>query len=65
MAETLTVPDMMCANCAATIRRVLTALDGVDDVEIDVEAKTVAVDGAADREALRAAVTKAGFTPDA
>ncbi len=38
--EVIKVEGMMCMHCAGRVKDVLTALDGVCDVEIDLEAKT-------------------------
>jgi copper chaperone CopZ len=38
------VPNISCHHCAMTIKRELTALDGVTDVEADVDTKEVTVE---------------------
>ncbi|GIU94499.1 MAG: copper chaperone [Gaiellaceae bacterium] len=64
MSETLTyeVPGMHCAHCERAIREEITALEGVDEVEVDLERKTVVVRGAGlEDSALRAAIVEAGY----
>jgi copper chaperone len=39
----LTVPDISCAHCVQTVTRALTALDGVQAVDVDIPSKTVRV----------------------
>lgn len=60
---TLTAPDITCGGCASAIKNALGGLEGVSRVEVDVAAKAVAVmhDGRVSREALTAALEKAGF----
>ena len=40
----LSVPDISCAHCRDSIEGAIAPLDGVDEVEVDVAAKTVRVD---------------------
>lgn len=39
----LNVEDMSCDNCEAVVQNSLTALEGVEEVNIDLEAKKVTV----------------------
>ncbi|MGY0712796.1 heavy-metal-associated domain-containing protein [Azospirillum argentinense] len=55
------VPGMTCGGCAASVRRALSAVAGVEDVQIDLESKDVRVDGTPSADALRTALGKAGF----
>lgn len=60
------VPDMECEGCAHSIRRSLGGLDGIAEIEIEVEAKRVSVAFDPDRiteEMIRDRIVKAGFTP--
>ncbi len=64
------VPGMTCGGCAASVRRALGAVAGVEDVQIDLASKDVRVvvvvggGGGASADALRAALEKAGFEPE-
>jgi copper chaperone CopZ len=66
MTTTLRVhcPEIECEGCAGAIQRALGALAGVDEVEVDVKTKGVAVqyDAARVSEAtLRERLSRAGF----
>lgn len=64
MSETLTyrVPGMSCGHCQAAVEQELAAVRGVEEVEVDLEAKLVAVRGRGlDDAALRAAIVEAGY----
>jgi copper chaperone len=64
MGETLTyeVPGVHCAHCELSIREEVSAVAGVERVEVDLDAKVVTVRGAdlSDDE-LRAAIAEAGY----
>lgn len=63
MAETITytVPGMSCDHCKAAVSEELSAVEGVESVEVDLDAKLVSVTGGAlDDAALRAAIVEAG-----
>ena len=59
---TYTVTGMTCGHCAAAVTEEVSAVPGVQAVEVDVEAGTVLVrgDGVSD-EQVRAAVDEAGY----
>jgi copper chaperone CopZ len=64
MAETVTyaVPGVHCAHCEAAIKQEVGSVDGVERVEVDLEAKKVIVSGdALDDARLREAIDVAGF----
>ena len=64
MSETMTyeVPTIHCAHCAMAIREEVSAVEGVDDVAVDLESKVVTIRGGAlDDAALRAAIAEAGY----
>ena len=63
MTTTFDVPDISCGSCVAHIEKAIGGLDGVGAVNVDVAAKTVTVDGAADAHVLHAALTAAGYPP--
>ena len=58
---TLSVPDISCGHCAATITAGVRVVPGVTQVCVDVSAKTVRVEGAADDTDVRAAIADAGY----
>jgi copper chaperone len=64
MSETVvySVPAIHCAHCAMSIREEVSEVDGVEDVEIDLETKVVTVSGRdLEDAALRAAIADAGY----
>jgi copper chaperone CopZ len=63
VTATYTVTGMTCGHCAQAVTGELTALPGVDDVQVDVESGVVTVTSAAplDTDQVRAAVDEAGY----
>ena len=64
MTETLTysVPAVHCGHCRNAITDEVSAVTGVEDVDVDLEAKVVTVRGSdLDDGALRAAIDEAGY----
>ena len=64
MAYTFKVQDMTCGGCAASIKRAVSRVPGVSNVEANPTSKDVVVDASADvrREAIVAAIQGAGYT---
>ena len=64
MKETITytVPAMHCGHCAMSVREEVSEVEGVEDVDVDLETKLVTVqgDGLVDA-TLRAAIREAGY----
>jgi copper chaperone CopZ len=61
MTRTYSVPEISCDHCKAAIEGEVGKVAGVDRVLVDVPGKTVAVDGAAPDDAIRAAIDEAGY----
>ena len=64
MSETATysVPAIHCAHCATSIREEVSEVEGVEEVEVDLDTKVVTISGhALDDVALRAAIAEAGY----
>jgi copper chaperone CopZ len=64
MTESITysVPAIHCAHCERSIREEVSEVEGVEDVQVDLEAKLVTVSASAiDDAAVRAAIGKAGY----
>jgi copper chaperone len=57
-----TVPAIDCAHCAMSIREEVSEVAGVEQVDVDLDAKLVTIHGRelAD-ESLRAAIVEAGY----
>jgi copper chaperone len=58
-----TVSGMTCGHCVSSVTEEVGALDGVRSVEVDLPSGKVTVTsaGALDRDAVRAAVSEAGY----
>jgi len=64
VSDTVTyrVPGMTCEHCRIAVAEELSAVPGVECVEVDLDAKLVNVNGAPlDDAALRAAIDEAGY----
>ncbi len=58
---TLSVPDMSCGHCKASVEAALTPLPGVQAVTVDLAAREVTIAGPATPPALIAALASIGF----
>lgn len=58
---TYLVPGVSCDHCKHAIESEVGAVAGVVHVKVDVDAKTVRVEGDADETEVRAAVGRAGY----
>ena len=61
METVIMVEGMMCPHCKARVEQVCKAFPGATDAVVDLQAKNVTVSGAADVEALKKAITDAGY----
>jgi copper chaperone len=59
--RTYSVPGISCDHCKAAIEGEVGKLEGVARVEVDVDARSVTVDGTAPDDAIRAAIDDAGY----
>ncbi|WP_029145686.1 heavy-metal-associated domain-containing protein [Microbacterium luticocti] len=59
---TYRVEGMTCNHCVQAVTREVQALAGVDQVAVDLQAKTVAVTGTASPDDIAGAVAEAGYT---
>lgn len=57
----LSIPDMSCAHCKATIEKAIMGLDPVAGLEFDMPARTVMVKSVAPVDTIRAALHAAGY----
>jgi copper chaperone len=63
--ETYSVPGMHCGHCKAAVAEELGAVIGVQQVDVDLEAKLVTVTGTDLNDGtLRAAIGEAGYEAD-
>jgi Cu+-exporting ATPase len=61
METVILVNGMMCPHCKAMVEKVCKAVPGTVDAVVDLQAKNVTVTGEADVEALKKAITDAGY----
>ena len=64
MTRVLSVPDMSCGHCKATVEKALLTVEGVERASVDLETKTVSVEHAdsVSEDSLRGAITEAGYS---
>ena len=61
MQRIYSVPGISCQHCKAAIEAELGALADVERVAVDVDQRTVVVEGPVTDEAVRAAIDEAGY----
>lgn len=61
MEVVIKVEGMMCPHCKARVESVCKGISGTTDAVVDLQAKQVTVTGSADIEALKKAITEAGY----
>ena len=61
METVIKVEGMMCPHCKARVESVCKAVPGTADANVDLQEKNVTVTGNADVEALKKAITDAGY----
>ena len=59
--RTYSVPAISCGHCKAAIEGEVAKVVGVVSAVVDIEAKTVRVDGTAHDDVIRAAIDEAGY----
>ena len=57
------VNDMSCSHCKATIESILIKEKGIKKYKVDIENKTVDVEGSFDKDTVFKKIVNAGFTP--
>ena len=58
---TIKVQGMKCPHCAGSTKKALEAIDGISNAEVNLDTGEVTFEGSADMEAIKAAISKAGF----
>ena len=61
METVIKVEGMMCTHCKARVEKVCSQVPGCTGAVVDLNAKTVTVSGSADVEAVKKAITDAGY----
>ncbi|MCK4904244.1 MAG: heavy-metal-associated domain-containing protein [Candidatus Marinimicrobia bacterium] len=64
MENEFIVEDMTCKHCKMTIENKLNSLKGVTNVSVNIDEKTVGVDGDVNAEKIEDAIREAGYTPE-
>ncbi len=59
--RTYDVPDVSCGHCKTAIEGEVSRVEGVDTVHVDIDRRSVSVDGSADDSAIVAAIAEAGY----
>lgn len=62
---TLSIPNISCGHCARAIKDAVLALDPAAVVQVDVDARTAAIDTTADLAALRKRLAAEGYPANA
>ncbi len=57
----LSIPEMSCGHCKATVEQAIKALDPAAALNFDMTARTVEVQSAAALDAMRAALSAVGY----
>ena len=57
----LSIPEMSCGHCKATVEKTIKSLDAAAVLDFDMPARTVAVQSAAALDVMRAALKAAGY----
>ncbi len=57
----LKVDGMNCGHCVQRVTKALEALPLVDRVQVDLDAGEVTIEGGPDEQAVRSAITEAGY----
>lgn len=57
----LTLPDMTCGHCAATVKRTVAALDPNAQVDIDLPTHKVRIDTQAEADQVKKALEEEGY----
>ena len=61
MKNEYSIEDVKCGGCVAAVKERLSKLDNVDNIEINIQEKTIEVEGTASKEDLQAALVETNF----
>ena len=61
MKNEYSIEGVKCGGCVATVKEKLSKLDNVDNIEINIQEKTIEVEGTASKEELQAALSDTNY----
>ena len=61
MKNEYNIEGVKCSGCVATDKEKLSKLDNVDNIEINIQEKTIEVEGTASKEELQAALSDTNY----
>ena len=61
MKNEYSIEGVKCGGCVAAVKEKLSKLDNVDNIEINIQEKTIEVEGTASKEELQAALAETNF----
>ena len=64
MKNEYSIEGVKCGGCVAAVKERLSKLDNVDNIEINIQEKTVVVEGKVSEEDLQAALEETNFKID-
>ena len=64
MKNEYSIEGVKCGGCVATVKEKLSKLDNVDNIEVNIQEKTVVVEGEVSKEDLQAALEGTNFKLD-
>ena len=64
MKNEYSIEGVKCGGCVAAVKERLSKLDNVDNIEVNIQEKTVVVEGEVSKEDLQAALEETNFKID-
>lgn len=64
MKNEYSIEGVKCGGCVAAVKEKLSKLDNVDNIEVNIQEKTVVVEGEVSKEELQAALEGTNFKID-
>ena len=61
MKNEYNIEGVKCSGCVTTVKEKLSKLDNVDNIEINIQEKTIEVEGTASKEELQAALSDTNY----
>ena len=64
MKNEYSIEGVKCGGCVATVKERLSKLDNVDNIEVNIQEKTIVVEGEVSKEDLQAALEGTNYKID-